>query len=361
MFFPETDHCLHVEALANSSTQDPYLSRLHFENYCRYGLILGEDEEKEIRNGAMWVVTANRLHFSGGPGNPSGILLNAQNAELVNFFSLFFAPRPGMEHSHHIRQVGGGVQIYGMASTRARGSAILSRQQLGIYGWRSEDRFLVTQEVADPGGPSIFANVHQRHTPVNEAEDAVFDLNHSRAFQTFQSVRIQGSIRVGHLAARHVNAQGVSFDLDGAGYRLRGPVRNQRGIFHDGDEGSWRLQGTSPSIDFRLSQGSLGDPDTPAGTLTGVRGISSDSEECRNLRGLATIRDDEAHADVRLRFVETDAAYHVVATVNEACGDVPANALILYISHKEKHQFRLNVLSPPGMGNKITIAWIMIR
>lgn len=323
-------HCLHVEALHGFATLNPYLSRLRFENYNSYGLILGEDNNKQLKNGQLGVVTANHLTFGGGGTlAASGILLNAQNAEYINFHSLFFevtdlvqykGSTRSINQKHHIHQISGGMQIFGLVSTRARDYAIVSRSQVGIYGWRSEDRFLLKQHAVESNA-SVFVNVHQRNISPrkrlenlpnsirnsldvdgyigklkydwatkhlifngkmttserddllslsndhdyqkaikelyadttlglwNDPADIVFDLNHAHAPQTLQSVRIQGSIRIGSTGERHVNAQGVIFDLSGAKYVFGGP-QAQKGIFHNSQLGSWELRGPSPSLNF---------------------------------------------------------------------------------------------------------------
>jgi hypothetical protein len=348
------DNCLYVEALAGSSTHDSYLSRLHFEDYRRCGLILGEDTDV-LRNGQLRIVTADHLVFRGGPGNPIGVFLNAQNAEFVNFFSPMFGPRRDRPHAHHICQRSGGIQVFGMVTDNAVNHGIYSATQLCVYGWRSEDRYLVQQRANAGGGPSTFMNVHQRNIGENEADDWVFDLKLSESPQTFQSVRIQGSIRIGPTAPRHVNAQGVKFELPGAGFVLSKP-QNLRGILHDSEVGSWMLRGVSPSIDFRTETGAA-----QAGALTGVKGISALAVESNNLRGIVTISGKETFADVTFDVAEPDADYHVVATVNTVVGNVPPPARIIHISHQATTGFHINLAAPPGGDDRVTIAWILVR
>lgn len=178
-------------------------------------------------------------------------------------------------------------------------------------------------------------------------------------------MRIQDSIRF-HQGQQHVNAQGVLFDLDGAGYIFDTatvfPPESQRGIIHDSTSGDWTLLGDKPSINFRGATGDSQDWERAGGALTGVRGISGGLEESNNLRGAVSISDSDTFSDVVFETVESDGDYQVVATVNQVSGDsVPIEARIVDISDRTASGFRLNLAAPAGVGESVTIAWILIR
>ena len=252
----KADHCLHVQADSASSTHDVYLSRIHFVGYRVYGLVLGTDSIVDASNAQMRIVTCDHLVFQGGLQGASGILINAQNAEFVNFFSLYIDPEVGHEHTNHIYCFRGGVQIFGMTTTRATNYPIITYQQLNIYGWRAEDRYLIDWKAVDIEAPCFITGIQQRSGAGAVYNDSTIKIYATNQVITLSSIMIQGSIYFGATDVRLINAQGIDFKLSGAGFIFAGG-QNQSGIFHDVNTGNIQLRGSAPAIMGRLANGTI--------------------------------------------------------------------------------------------------------
>jgi hypothetical protein len=260
-----------------------------FFGYRKKGWVIGDSTD--VSNDAQFEnIEASTLKFYGGLpyANTTAIHVNAQNLEFLNITSMYIDPPTIRAHKNHIRQIAGGINIMGMVSTRS-GSygadsavcpnnicwtdfAIYSQDQLIINGWRSEDRKLVYRAPATVAAPSMISNVTQRQ--YGYEADTVTGINvieHNSFNGPFAIVnaRLGGSVLCGASSKIYLSATNVLFADDSAigdrRFKFSGP-RNQRGLIHDIDSGTYRILGTYPIFDqvdtagnskFTVSNGSI--------------------------------------------------------------------------------------------------------
>lgn len=356
--------CLHVEVHQESSTHYPRLEDLMFRGYQGRGLVLGEDEEIELRNGLLRSVTAINLHFQGGGPEAIGILVNAQNAEWVSFLSLFMDPSHSSgysNHRHHIFVRTGAVNIRGMVSTRADSFAVVTFSSIAINGWRSEDAALLDLGAADPGGPITLENIAQRGSPA-EGGSTVIEVRTFRKQVSLRNAVLRGSVRIANVATAHVSLDNVKFFFEGDGvFPVGGPHPLGWNLaFQDVANGIYRLRAPEPTIQ-------LEDPNEDvvyqnrAGRLSKVRGISATSRVGENLRGSLTISGSSIHGRVDFARAEEDTSYFLSVTPTVATGrPVPGSNRIRSID-KDANGFTVVLEQAPGRRGSVTFDWILIR
>lgn len=238
--------CLHIEGPAAGSMHHPSVADCHFQRYTSRGLVLGKNHLTDVCVVQFQMCNLSNLSWGGGaaPG-AIGFLLNAQNAEFVNAYGLYFDPDVGREHSHHVWHASGGLNIHGLLTTRSTAAALHVLNQLLVTGWRAEDTRLISSTTAELSGPCHVVGIEHRPdgTPP-AAGDPTIDWAPVGRPAYFQG-SIYGSLRVGGTDARLVDA-----DLlfrNGGGFVFTGP-QNQRGLTRDVDTGAAALRGTAPAV-----------------------------------------------------------------------------------------------------------------
>ncbi len=90
-------------------------------------------------------------------------------------------------------------------------------------------------------------------------------------------------------------------------------------------------------------------------------GISATNYVANNLRGSHTMVAGHTADIVSFPVAETNSAYYIVATVSGITGTPPVEATRCWISDKTANGFTLHVEADPGVGNSVTVDWIMVR
>jgi len=90
-------------------------------------------------------------------------------------------------------------------------------------------------------------------------------------------------------------------------------------------------------------------------------GLSGAATMSRNLRGSVTIQGQSTSARVVFARREVDSKYFVALGVRPSSGKPSAGALLASYASPAADGFTVNVQSPPGAGNSVTVDWHLIR
>jgi len=273
--------CLHVEAVQGSSTKRPRMEDLEFRGYLNRGLVLGVNDEASLQNGQLENVTGINLRFRGGGPAAIGLFVNAQNAEWINLIGMNFDPATSPpynfnNHGHHIFTVSGAVNISGMVSTRADPNqfAIVSKGEILINGWRSEDCKLIELSAVDPGGPITLQNILQRGCPTSGGNSVIDIRTGGERPVSIGSASLRGRITIPNEADARVSLDNVSFLFDGDGvFRTGGLPISWNMAFQDVANGTYRLCAPLPIIQLEDADQNVVYKNI-AGRISGVKSIS---------------------------------------------------------------------------------------
>lgn len=276
--------CLYIEVNAGSQTNNPTLEHITFIGYVAKGLVFGDDNDAVLNNGQMSNVYAANLQWRGGGiDNAIGCFVNAQNIENLTGSAWYFDPWPDagyFNHQYHIRMKAGGLVLNGLLTTRANSFAIDTDDNVAIYGWRAEDRYLFRQNAINNNAPSTLSNVVQRPDAAYLAGDYTMVLNGLVQPVSLLGATLQGSVLVGASSARSFVGLGLSFPLGGSVVHAGPGVHG--GLLHDLASGALNTRGTSPSFVARNGAGAIvaelgkrtqfGYSPLPAGAIPDVSG-----------------------------------------------------------------------------------------
>lgn len=209
---------LHIYVADLDSNHYPSIRNVLIKGYNSRGIILGKDSTSVIGTGQLSMVDMERVWLLGGDATAIGILLNAQNCEQVCAKGLYFAPINN--HSHHIFEYAGGMDINGLQTTNSSDYAILCRDQVTIKNWRAEDRYLLQVPAVGLGGPVIVDGFLGRSTSAIPGDLAIdFGASGTSMIRLFGKTK--GSVNIGNSAPLGIQAD-VLFD-GGGDFILPGP------------------------------------------------------------------------------------------------------------------------------------------
>jgi len=258
-------YCLTQEGIGSPTklTRGNFVSNITFFGYVTAAWVIG-DSTDTLNSAQFQLINAESIRIIGSAlgTNANGIHLNAQNCEFLNINGIYIDPTPGREHTNHIRQISGGLNIKGLISTRARtasgtgGFAIYSRDQVVINGWRTEDTLLLDMEGVGASPGSIINGLYHRRTLIPGAT-TVITVGHTDGNVRFDSPVINGTMTIESTTAKFVTVTGAKFVGAGAGFSFSGP-QNTNGIFHDVSTGNFVLRGSATSIDLFSASGGTG-------------------------------------------------------------------------------------------------------
>ncbi|MER8380716.1 hypothetical protein [Mesorhizobium sp. M1399] len=155
-------------------------------------------------------------------GTARGVILNAQNAEILTAIGFYFDPFTFFgggvytPHKNHFRILGGDLHIAGgMVSTRAIDWAIdLSNAtaSLMVPHWKSEDiRLINMPSTTTAGGASILQGIDHRSGHASGLEDVVV-INYQGDYSTLiQDSRFTGNVRIGATVDKQVRLNQVEY------------------------------------------------------------------------------------------------------------------------------------------------------
>ena len=239
--------CLFVEALNGSATHNPALSRLSFVGYTQYALILGENNSTTLKNGQMDNVVATDLQWHGGKAGAgaTGVLINAQNLETLQANAWFMAPDVGREHYNHIKIVSGNVELIGFLTPRATNYCIDTNDNIQVYNWRAEDRYLLKTASSGTEHQTTLSNVAQRYDASYSSSDQTVLLQ-SGSPVTINGLTLIGSLVVAPTTAKYLSMLNVVFPYGGT-ITYQGPPNNH--VFHhDTSTGVITSSGSAPGF-----------------------------------------------------------------------------------------------------------------
>ncbi|MCH8147265.1 MAG: hypothetical protein IH987_04620 [Planctomycetes bacterium] len=274
-----SDDCTPDGECAFSSIHRPRLEDLDLLGYQSYGLVLGEADEIHLNGGQLENVTGINLRFRGGGPGAIGLLINAQNAEWVNLIGPNFAPSSSLgfsNHRNHILVRAGAVNIMGMVSTRAEPDqfAIVSRGQIVINGWRSEDCKLIELGAVDPGGPIALENILQRGCPTSGGNTVIDIRTLGERPVSIRGASLRGEIAIPNAGTVRVSFDNVGFLFEGDGVvRTGGLPVSWNMAFQDVANGIFRLRAPEPTIQLEDSDENVVYRNI-AGTVSGLKSMS---------------------------------------------------------------------------------------
>jgi hypothetical protein len=251
--------CVFIEALAGSQTNNPTLEHLTFLGYVTKGVILGVDDDTANSNGQMSNVSTTNLQWrGGGVANTIGFFMNAQNVEHCVGTAWYFDPWPDagyFNHLNHVRIRAGGMSLLGLLTTRADSFAISTDDNIAVYDWRAEDRYLFTQSAIDNKAPSTLSNVVQRFNAGYSSGDYTLVLNGLVQPVVLTGATLQGSVLVGATSDRSFVGLGLSFPWGGS--VVYAGTSNAAGMTQDLANGKLDLRGTNPGFKAQSRNGGI--------------------------------------------------------------------------------------------------------
>jgi len=258
-------YCLTMQGVGSPTklTRGNSISNISFFGYSSAAWVIG-DATDTLNSAQFQLINAESIRILGAAlnSNANGIHLNAQNCEFLNIDGIYIDPLPSREHTNHIRQIAGGLNIKGLVSTRAGtssgtgGFAIYSRDQIVINGWRSEDTLLLDMEAVASSPASIINGLNHRRTNIT-GSTTVITLGRTEGNVFFSAPVINGTITVESTTAKFVSVVGAKFVGSGAGFSFLGP-QDASGFFHNVDTGQIILRGSETSIDLLSETGTTG-------------------------------------------------------------------------------------------------------
>jgi hypothetical protein len=217
---------VYVHVDNEKSIHQPVFENIVFTGYNEIGLCLGINEIIEMHEGQISDLKADRLWFNGGTSGAIGILSNAENLEWGEFTNLRFDPTPGKEHSYHIYNRSGAIQITGMITTRSTVFAIYDDDQMIINGWRAEEALLFNSGAMSSESPVIINGLQHRYNSF-AGDCIIYNIIGLNSPLLINGARLNGNIVIGPTDLRSFCLTGVTFEY-GSGLQLQGP-NNQYG------------------------------------------------------------------------------------------------------------------------------------
>ncbi|MER8383596.1 hypothetical protein [Mesorhizobium sp. M1399] len=303
----------------------------------------------------------------------TGVVLNAQNAEILTAIGFYFDPftavggGPYTPHKNHFRILGGDLNVPGgFVSTRAIDWAIDctgAATSLNVQHWKSEDIRLVNlPNTMTASGSNILSGIHHRSGHASGVEDVV-SVNYQGDFPTLiQSSILRGNIRIGALVHKQVRLKEIEYhagtsDIMGSTL-LSGPYLAKLDV--EAEVGIRRVWNSSALEEWRDSSSRLLFKND-RGSLSKIKSIGGSGIKGENLGGTLVVDGASSTATVVFPTAEPDANYRLVITPLDLSGKPSIGSNRVLFVERSTEKFTVTVEAAPGAGSSVEFSWLLFR
>jgi hypothetical protein len=354
----------------------PSVSHCRFNGYRGAALVFGNPDTTILETGQLQMASLYHCSWDGGGAtatvaNVFGIVLNAQNCELLNCFSLYFDPFTSVggglniDHQSHILVKTGGLGLHGAVMTRADGYDIdvLAECGLVVDQVRTEDPLFLRTAPGFASNPVMVTNVQGRDGTSTGTEVFISIGSGGGQGGMLQNIRSTGHIQIFTANDNRLRTDNIGFVHAGisalswiggtprlGAYDL-GTSPGVRTIINDNAIESWF--DNSDNLMHRNDRGRM--------RVVSLQGVAA-GQDCLNFGSAFTISNTATTATVTFAVPEPDVNYRVQCTPNQIVAGAPAlgSARITDIA-KLTTGFTVTVEQPPGGGNSLAFAWLIYR
>jgi hypothetical protein len=374
----KADSCLQFYLSGGTSQQIhfPSVSHLRFNGYRGAALVFGNPDTTVLETGQLQIASVYHCSWDGGGAtatlaNVIGIVLNAQNCEILNCSSLYFDPftvvggGPNIDHQSHIVVKTGGLGLHGAVMTRADGYDIdvLGECGLVVDQVRTEDPLFLRMAPGFASNPIEVKNIQGRDGTSTGTEVFISMGAGGGQEVTLRNIRSTGHIQVFTANDNRLTTQNIGFVHSGVSAltRVGGTPRlgaydmatapGQRDVCNDNAIETWF--NNSDAMMFRNDRGRV--------RVTSLQGVGA-GQDCLNFGSAFTISNTATTATVTFATPEPDVNYRVVCVPNQIVAGAPVagSGRIASIA-KTTTDFTVTVEVAPGAGNSLAYSWLIFR
>ena len=377
----KADTCLAFEltgGLTPLSIHTPGAQNLRFNGYRGAAVVFGNPNTSSIDAAQLQQAYLRDCAWWGGgatatPANVFGLVLNAQNCEVLVCSNLFFDPYtsvgggPNINHQSHIKVRAGGLNLTGVTFTRSTSYNVDVVGECGLVMThiRTEDPLLLRTASGYPSNPVYVAHVEGRDGAAVGTEDFIYLQSGGGATILLENIKSTGNISVQSANDCDLRTRNITFTSTatsaGASVRILGGTPYS-GRYDIGTSAGDRIVRNSDAIEtwrdasnvlmYRNDRGRV--------RVSSLQGAAA-SADCLNFGGAASVTATSATHTVTFATAEPDTNYRVLISINSVTGTPAAGANRVLSVAKGTAGFTVTFEAAAGAGNAVTFAWMLFR
>lgn len=377
----KADTCLAFEltgGITPRSIHTPGAQNLRFNGYRGAAVVFGNPNTTSIDAAQMQQAYLRDCSWWGGgatatPADVFGLVLNAQNCEVLVCSNLFFDPYtsvgggPNINHQSHIKVRAGGLNLTGVTFTRSTSYNVDVVGECGLVMThvRAEDPLLLRTASGYPSNPIYVAHVEGRDGAAVGTEDFIYLQSGGGATILLENIKSTGNISVQGANDCDLRTRNITFTptatAAGASVRVLGGTP-YAGRYDIGTSAGDRTVRNSLSIETWRNENNalMYRNDRGRVRVSSLQGVAA-SADCRNFGGAFQVTATSATHTVTFATAEPDTNYRVLLSINAVTGTPAAGANRVLSVAKTTAGFTVTFEADAGAGNAVTFAWMLFR
>lgn len=364
--------------LSTQTIHRPTLRRCVFNGYRGGAVIFGNPSTSTFDSGQFEQAAIDHCKWWGGGATATatavfGLVLNAQNMEVLNARNLFFDPYtsvgggPNINHQSHILVRTGGLNLQGVTFTRSTSYNVdvLSECGLVMSHVRTEDPLLLRTASGYPSNPIYVGNVEGRDGAAVGTEDFIYLQSGGGATILLENIKSTGNVSVQGANNCDLRTRNITFTstATSAGASVRvlggGPYAGRYDL--GTSAGVKRVINSAAKEEWLNSSGTRVYQNN-AGKLR-MRSLQSAgaSSDANNFGGVFSVADTATSATVTFGTAEPDIGYRLAITLIDTTGTPAAGSNRLLKVVRTTGGFTATIEAAPGTGATQTFSWLLYR